>query len=99
MARLIDRGKSPTEASAELVRMFPTATVEEIERALRIGRERIEMLIEEHAEAARDFANKWFSGADKSVIDGVVRQYLKDTIVKFKPCAENLFPKPNKSKS
>jgi len=51
-ARLIDGGKSPGEASAEMRRMFPAATLEDVERASRM-----------QAEAARNFAENWFSGA------------------------------------
>ena len=43
MARLIiDGGKSPIEAVAEMHRMFPTATSADCLRAMRIGLDRME---------------------------------------------------------
>jgi len=47
MGGLIDGGKSPDEACAEMRRMFPMATLADTERGLRIGLDRIEILEEE----------------------------------------------------
>jgi hypothetical protein len=46
MARLIDGGKSPRGGIPEMRRMFPAATLEDVERALRM-----------QAEAARNFGS------------------------------------------
>jgi uncharacterized protein (UPF0335 family) len=92
MARLVDAGKSIGEIAAEMLRKFPTATAADVQRALRIGLERIEMLEEERAAAAESFADQWFGGAEPD------RQAI-DTVMNLKPSAETLFPKPDKSKS
>jgi hypothetical protein len=91
MARLVDAGKDGDELLAEMCRKFPMATPADCDRALRIGLDRFEMLEEERA---RFLADTWFSGASKEVIDAATKEYLK-----FKPSADTLFPKPDKSKS
>jgi hypothetical protein len=96
MARLIDAGKSSDEIPAEMRRMFPMAKAADFERARLIGVERVLILEAERQAAARSLADKWFGGADKSVIDTAIQQYMAD---RFKPSAETLFPKPDKTKS
>jgi hypothetical protein len=99
MARLVDAGTSDDEVVAEMRRMFPMATAADYDRAKRVGIERFDMLQEERMAAARSLADTWFSGASKSTIDAATKQYLKDVDAKFKPGADTLFPKPDKSKS
>jgi hypothetical protein len=93
VARLVDAGKAGEELVAEIRRKFPRMTVADIQRAKLIGIERVEILEEERTRIARDLAKKWFSGADKSVIDTSIQLMLRE------PSAETLFPKPDKSKS
>jgi len=95
MARLVDAGKSTDETVTEMLRMFPTATAGDCQRAMRIGLERLEMLEDERNAAAHNLADQLFgrSTKDKEAIDAAVRQ------VQMLPSAETLFPEPDKSKS
>jgi hypothetical protein len=89
MVRLADTRKFGGAVVTELLRMFPTATRDDYRRAKIIGLDRNEMLEEERLERARSFAEKWYSGAPKEVIDTAAQLYLRG--MKLKPNAETLF--------
>jgi predicted solute-binding protein len=96
MTRLMDAGKSTEECATEILRMFPSATGADLERALCIGLDHLKMLEAEQMAACQDLADKWFNAAPEPVIDAAI-QHLKDA--KLQPSAETLFPKPDKTKS
>jgi hypothetical protein len=93
VAHLVDTGKSDDETVAEMLRMFPTATAADCQRAMRIGLERLDMLDEERYAAAHNLVELWFEGAPNPVIDAAIQR------AQLRPSAETLFPKPDASKS
>jgi hypothetical protein len=92
LAHLEGAGMPIEDCAAEMLRKFPTATVADVQRAILIGLERLEILEEERAAAAESLADQWFGGAEPD------RQAI-DTVMNLKPSAEPLFPKPDRSKS
>jgi len=93
----VDVGKSAREIAIEMLRRFPGAGSADIKRAVDISIERFDILEEERQERAHAFTERWYAGADQEVKDTVKMRMLEG--MKLRPNAENLFPKPDKSKS
>jgi hypothetical protein len=66
MTRLMDAGKSSEECATEILRMFPSATGADLERALCIGLDHLEMLEAKQMAACQDLADKWFNWGSRT---------------------------------